>query len=508
MLSTRFFLRTFLYLLWLFAAGCCLKTVAAASDRDVAQRAAMWAARGEVVPCRMLYDSIVALRPEVHDSLLPPHVALFCRLSFARAEGDGVEVEGIVDTLETQFENRFDVRGLLALADVRLDAMYSAGRWKALEQYCRDRLQWCARRNIKASRRKVFRQYLAVAAENRDRPPSGILWHADSFSVTISRDWPLLIPVSAGGGHPLPFMLHSGQDHTIVSEADLKEWDISLLPTTPTVDIEVEGHATKAYVVVVDSLHIGGVTLTDIPVFAVGREVEPPYNRVVGTDILRRFPLTVVTDDLLTVRHEASLHDAETLCSHATANAGIRTVPMFLTTAGHIAVVFDHTTSTLVNTARSSSPDSGSGEVPCWNVTRLKSYERCAFDFAHHRMVLAGPREFHPLKVADYIVLNDLFALLRNESALLLSATPEEAEAMNKVLGEVLTPPQLETLEPALQQAVFREGEIGKSPTSLLLNTPQGLLFQEQEGLHLLTRKLDASNIAGHRIDLQNMMLY
>ena len=79
---------------------------------------------------------------------------------------------------------------------------------------------------------------------------------------------------------------------------------------------------------------------------------------------------------------------------------------------------------------------------------------------------------------------------------------------MNKVLGEVLTPPQPETLEPALQQAVFREGEIGKSPTSLLLNTPQGLLFQEQEGLHLLTRKLDASNIAGHRIDLQNMMLY
>ncbi len=281
MLSTRFFSRTLLYLLWLFAAGCCLKTVAAASDRDVAQRAAMWAARGEVVPCRMLYDSIVALRPEVRDSLLPPHVALFCRLSFARAEGDGVGVEGIVDTLETQFENRFDVRGLLALADVRLDAMYSAGRWKALEQYCRDRLQWCARRNIKASRRKVFRQYLAVAAENRDRPPSGILWHADSFSVTISRDWPLLIPVSAGGGHPLPFMLHSGQAHTIVSEADLKEWDISLLPTTPTVDIEVEGHATKAYVVVVDSLHIGGVTLTDIPVFAVGREVEPPYNRVV-----------------------------------------------------------------------------------------------------------------------------------------------------------------------------------------------------------------------------------
>ena len=112
------------------------------------------------------------------DSLLPPHVALFCRLSFARAEGDGVGVEGIVDTLETQFENRFDVRGLLALADVRLDAMYSAGRWKALEQYCRDRLQWCARRNIKASRRKVFRQYLAGCSQTaikRHLKSTGIL---------------------------------------------------------------------------------------------------------------------------------------------------------------------------------------------------------------------------------------------------------------------------------------------------------------------------------------------
>ena len=69
-----------------------MESGAATPERDVAQRAAMWAARGDVVPCRTLYDSIAALRPEVRDSLLPPHVALFCRLAFARAEGDGSRV--------------------------------------------------------------------------------------------------------------------------------------------------------------------------------------------------------------------------------------------------------------------------------------------------------------------------------------------------------------------------------------------------------------------------------
>lgn len=493
----------------LSVAGCLMESGAATPERDVAQRAAMWAARGDVVPCRTLYDSIAALRPEVRDSLLPPHVALFCRLAFARAEGDGSRVAGIADSLETQYENRFDVRGLLALADVRLDALYSGGRWEDLEQYCRNRLQWCARRNIKASRRKVFRQYLAVATENSDKPPVGIHWRSDSFSVPISRDWPLLIPVSAGGGHPLPFMLHSGQRHTLVSEADLREWGIPL-PATAPVDIEVGGRMVKACPVVIDSLHIGEMTLSHIPLFVVDKEVEAPYNRSVGTDILRRFPLCVITDDLLTVWRTALPQEAEAICTAATENSGCRTVPMFLTTAGHIAVADGSTASTLVNTALPTLADTDSIGVPCRALPEFKSYGCCALDFENHRMLLAGKREFHPMRVADYIARNDLFALLRNEAALLITATPEEAEAMNRVLGEALTPPPADTLEPALQQALVGAGVPGPGRTavSILLNTPEGLLFQEQQGQHLLTRQLDASNIGGHRIDLDHMLLY
>ena len=266
----------------------------------------------------------------------------------------------------------------------------------------------------------------------------------------------------------------------------------------------------KACPVVIDSLHIGEMTLSHIPLFVVDKEVEAPYNRSVGTDILRRFPLCVITDDLLTVWRTALPQEAEAICTAATENSGCRTVPMFLTTAGHIAVADGSTASTLVNTAMPTLADTDSIGVPCRALPEFKSYGCCALDFENHRMVLAGKREFHPMRVADYIARNDLFALLRNEAALLLTATPEEAEAMNRVLGEALTPPPADTLEPALQQALVGAGVPGPGCTavSILLNTPEGLLFQEQQGQHLLTRKLDASNIAGHRIDLDHMLLY
>lgn len=504
--------RSFIFslLMSLPVSGLAAKDVA----EDDAQRLAMYAARGEIVPCRELYDSLQTLAPAVRDSVMPPHVALFCRLAFARAYGNARQVVAVVDSLEQEYESKFDVRGLLALADVRLNAMCGEGLWIDLEEYCRERLKWCARRNIKASRRKPFMQYEALARRFAARPPVSVHWEADSFAVPVSRDWPILLPVSVNDRHEQPFMLHTAQSVSVVSEAGLEEWGIAA-PTTEQLSITVQGKSVKARPVVIDSLHIGELTLADVVLYVVDASVMPPYNRVIGTDILRRMPYLMLTDQQAFIRRTPPSSDAsgfgDIACGASDMGSrGVETFQLYISLSGRLQTMGSNGIS-IIDTAfpiHADRPDSLS--VRTWDLSCLKRSCAVAFDFQNHRLSLIGNREYRPLVVADYIASDDLFGLLRNEASLLLTASPDEIVALEEALDKALTPPAVDELEEALQRAVIPAGESAVPPVTprLLLHSRRGLLFEEYDGVQTSTCVLDARNIGSHRIDLKNMLLY
>lgn len=488
---------------------------AAEDDCEMARRAVVFAARGEVVPCRVLYDSLQSLSPEVRDSVFPPQQSLFCRLAFARSEGNARKISCLIDTLEHTYERKFDVRGLLALADVRLEALRGEGLWLDMQDYCQERLKWCARRTIKASRRKTFQQHLALAKHYAAKPPVSMHWRSESFTLPVSRDWPVLLPVSADDEHRLPFMIHSGQSASVISEADLKEWGIRQ-PATEPLNIDVHGRTVQARPVVIDSLHIGDLTFSDMVMYVVGAEVEPPYNRVLGTDILRRLPYILLGDDQALFRRSApsdgsSVTFTEGLLGNlAGTRSQIVEYPLMLSPSG--AMTFSHPEGTVnMNTAEmtaSEQPDTAN--IRIWNLYDIKRYALCSIDFQHHSIIFAGQRDYSPLGINDYILQGDLFGLLRNEASLLVKATPEEAAVMDKALDTALTPPEAECLEVPFRQALIsaEDASLLDIKPSLLMYSQRGFLYEETVGMQVLTRVLDAEHIGNHRIDLENMLLY
>ena len=84
----------------------CSSLCAVAQNDDIAERCGLLAARGDVAMLREVYDAW-------HDSL-PKNTELYCRFAFARGRGDNRAISNYVDTLEAEYVDDLDLRGLLA----------------------------------------------------------------------------------------------------------------------------------------------------------------------------------------------------------------------------------------------------------------------------------------------------------------------------------------------------------------------------------------------------------
>lgn len=251
---------------------------------DIASRCALLAARCENDALRPLYNE--------YADQLPPHIALYCRLAFARGDGRLQDVVLCIDSLEHQCADLFDLRGLLALSDVRCEALRAMGDYKALKRYCRDRLDWAYRRGIKASRQRNLLMYQDLAGRFADQPSPSVTWGSKRINVPLHADWPRLLPVTMWGSEAaenLPFLYAPDQPVTLISEADAAE--AGIVAIGEPVKLRTSSEIVSVTPARVDSMVIGDLTLRDVMVFIVNDEsMIPPYNRVLGGDILHHMP--------------------------------------------------------------------------------------------------------------------------------------------------------------------------------------------------------------------------
>ena len=273
---------------------------------ELVERCSLLAARGDVQELRPLYG-------QWHASL-PSDVALYCRFAFARGEGDNAAASAIVDTLESQYANRLDLRGLLALCDIKCDALRQMGQYAELQKYCKSRLDWCYRRGIKASRRENLKFYQQLAQLFLDAPAVEIEWTAKESIVPVSREWPVMVPVALAGDSAaeysmLPFLYADRQTFTVISEDDARECRV--MPVGEPLKINTDHGKATVRPAMVDRLQIGNLVLRHSLVFVASDDLPAPFNRSLGSDVLRRFRQRVMGDDYLRVSAEGDFLRAD-----------------------------------------------------------------------------------------------------------------------------------------------------------------------------------------------------
>lgn len=287
-----------------------------AAQEKNAERCALLAARGDVEGLRPLYDSVW--------QTLPPHTEMYCRFAFARAVNDNEQTVRLIDSLETNYADKFDLRGLLALCDVRCEAMRQTGDYVALKKYCKERLDWCYRRGIKISRRENLKFYQQIAERFDASPCTKLEWTSKESIVPVSREWPTMIPVGLAGDstseiHVLPFLYAKHQTFTVISEDDALECGVT--PIGEPLKIDTNHGKTMARPAMMAHLQLGNLLLHNILVFVVSDNQPAPYNRCVGSDVLSRFRQCIMGDDYLSVSAEGDFLRAD----HSLRNDSVHT---------------------------------------------------------------------------------------------------------------------------------------------------------------------------------------
>lgn len=461
----------------------------AAQNDDVAERCASLAARGDVAMLREIYDA--------HCDSLPKNTELYCRFAFARGRGDNRAISAYVDTLEAQYVDDLDLRGLLALCDVKCEALRQLGEYGELADYCRSRLDWCTKRSIKQSRQVNLKFYQQLAQRFADRQPLTEEWGAPHFFVPVSRDWPLLVPASLNGAGPMPFLLSTSQQQSFISRADAEECGITNLGTPLT--LSTGQSVVNAVPVVVDNFAIGQLTLHNVMLFVVDEGVAAPFNRCIGNDILRHLQQIEINDQQMFVRRTEGSR---------VQNPG---VPMCFTVRGGLDLqqpVDSGYVRYSLDIAQPHDFDVEGNRV--LSAEYLKQAHSLVFDFNNMTYVASLPRDYAPRSVSDYLATEDYFNLLRNETALYFTSTEDELAQIDAALTAALTPPDLSSLPRGLRAACVTPEQAASLTTPLrqLLVTSRGLVFEKIEGKYRKTILLTEQNIGRHKIDLINLKVY
>lgn len=461
---------------------------------EVAERCARLAARGAVAELQPLYDE--------YRAELPDYITLYCRLAFARASGRHDETSDLIDSLENLHADALDLRGLLALCEVKCEALRLMGDYRGLRSYTKKRLDWCYRRGIKASRQRSLKDYQAIATAFAESDAATDEWGSDSFMVPVSRDYPLLFPASINDGEKMPFLLHLGSRNSFISRQDAEDLGIKMV--CQPVSVPTTWGIIKATPVVVSSLTIGHLTIHSPMLYVVDDDIPAPFNRSLGNDLLRRLQYFEVNDQQICVKRLDTLPNAHDLRLKNSA-------AMCFTTRGGMDLLAKTDSCWMrypINTTETNVEDSE--EKLVYDIEYLKSFSSFAVNFHSMELCLANARKYAPRSIETYLREEDYFELLRNEVSLYYRATDSEAKVIDAAIDKALTPPDKSQLSEAIRQAVITSEQAEKLnvPARQLLMTSRGLIYEQSEGQRIRTVLLTDKVASKHKIDLQSMKIY
>lgn len=469
---------------------------ALAQEVSPADQCVSLAARGDVAALQQVYDSL--------QTTLPDYAKVYCRFAFARAKGDNHEIATLADSLETQFAQSFDSRGLLALSEEKCDALRQLGQYATLYDYSEERLNKFRGEAMESELLTTLKTYNKIGKLLKDRSATEEEWEGTSFAVPISRDWPLLIPASIDDSEDAPFFIDTSSQYSVISRQDAEEW--GLIMPGETVMLDTPNGLVKASPIIVKSLSIGLLTLHNVLIFIVGDDVAAPYNRCIGNDILRRMQKIEINDQQMIVMRQSHNVTTSTQPSRQTKN-----YPICFNSWGGIDLQKKATKGYVRYSLDTSIPvDADDKEYRIKGVSYLKGANSVVIDFTAMKVTPLGGREYTPRTVADYIAQEDFFELLRNEAALYFTASEEELVLAEMALDKALTPPDIHTLSPTVQSVIISPEEAAKlnKPAHQLLVTSQGLVYEKAEGKRLKTMVVTDKMAASHKIDITNLKIY
>lgn len=477
--------------LLIIASFCLVVTSARAQDDSPSGHCVSLAARGDVAELKEVYDSL--------QTGLAPHEELYCQFAFARARGDNQQIVDIADTLTNRYAQYFEDYGLLSIIEQKCEALRQMGDYPSLFSYSTDCTDMLIERGVTTEFLAPLKTYRKMASLFANRQPITTQWEATSFAVPISRDWPLLIPAHVGTNADFPFFLDTSSRYSFISRADAHEWGVTVLGERVTLDTPIG--SISAHPVILDAFTIGQLTLRHVMFFVVGDDVDAPYNRCLGNDILRHLQRFEINDQQLVVVRS----------SHSTPTTNATSHPLCFNPLGGLDLQLRQTDCyRRFSLDTSVLSDADEGDYRIKGVEYLKSSTSVVIDFPAMTLTPIGPRDYSPRAVEDYIQNEDYFELLRNEASLYFTASEEELQAVDDALTRALTPPDVHSLTPTVRSAIVtpeRAAAFERPPHQLLV-TSHGLIYERVEGKRLKTMPVTDKMAASHKIDIQNLKIY
>ena len=142
-------LRFFFFAL-IFAAFAGSACVASVPD-SISKKVALLAARGDVSALRPIYAKV--------SDELPTYTRLYCDMALARADENHGRMGECIDSLLKFYPKRLGIRGMIALSELRAEALRREGKYAELESYCKKQIKYYKRRNVMERRLEMLRQY-------------------------------------------------------------------------------------------------------------------------------------------------------------------------------------------------------------------------------------------------------------------------------------------------------------------------------------------------------------
>lgn len=397
-------------------------------------------------------DSVFTLREEyprlsaAADTFARRRAALSLALAFRR-DADALR---LADSLLVHHADSLIDEDFAHVAHARARLLVRAGRWaelSALASRCAG--EWSAR-GVDLSR------YGRWGEAWRDEPPTLLQGDAGGAALHLTRDWPLLASFTLNAGDAVPFLLDTGQEHTLVSSGLARSVGLRVLPDTLSVATPLG--LLRVSPALADSLHLGSLTLSHFFLYVTADTARFPagVSAIMGCDDLARLGRLTFSGERLSIAPlppaaaatdgpnlwfstagtpllRASCEGSECVFGIDTGNAGnaMSSIVFPREQTDTLAFAFSldgrrlSVGPVVLRDYRSADRDGALG------APFLRSFSEVTLDFHHMRLTAGSHRAYEPLHVFDYMESGDLFGLERNARALTAVSSPRDTALMH-----------------------------------------------------------------------------